>query len=177
MKDTFSQVSGDNVGAPIRVIVVMGPSGCGKTTVGSELARRASARFIDADHHHPITNVEKMRAGLALSDEDRVPWLQGLAELIHDDEGHVVLACSALKDQYRQILRQSRDDVLFSCLLVPKEELAHRLKMRAGHFFHPQLLDSQIATLQIPRGDEIDGSRPVSEIVTELAARASWKLS
>ncbi len=156
----------------------MGPSGCGKTTVGLALARSSGATFIDADDHHPLTNVEKMKAGVPLTDEDREPWLDGLACLLaaHSSK-RIVLACSALKARYRTRLTQGNANIAFACLEVPRDELTRRLAGRAGHFFPKALLHSQLTTLQLPEEGVIDGTQCVPAIVDELVRRTGWQSS
>jgi gluconokinase len=166
---------GDNVGFETETLVVMGVAGSGKSTVGQSLAEHTGAHFIDADAHHPLTNIEKMRAGIALSDDDRKPWLSTLAGLIIDPtHPRKVLACSALKDDYRSILRNGNHRVHFACLVVPQDELLRRLETRSTHFFKPELLDSQLRALEIPEGEQFDGTLAVHAIVTLLARRANW---
>jgi gluconokinase len=134
------------------LIVVMGVSGAGKTTVGRALADSLDATFLDADDFHPPANVAKMRAGQPLDDADRAPWLARLhAELARRAaRGEaVVLACSALKQAYRE--RISLDlDVRFVHLTGSREAIAARLASRSGHYMPPALLDSQFAALEAP---------------------------
>ena len=159
----------------------MGVAGAGKTTLGRALADSLGWRFRDADDFHPAANVERMRAGLPLGDDDRAPWLAALRELLARElaagEG-VVLACSALKRRYRAALVPATAPsgaVCFVCLRVRREELARRLTTRVGHFAPVGLLESQLGTLEEPGADEcalvLDGERPVDELVT-LARRA-----
>jgi len=136
----------------IDCIVVMGVSGSGKTTLGQGLSKKLSWPFFDADDFHPESNHKKLAAGIPLTDDDRAPWLQTLAELIrsHSEKGQsIVLACSALKGKYRNILRDGLK-VEFAYLKGSKELIAERLKTRKGHFMNPDLLDSQFATLEEP---------------------------
>lgn len=168
---------GDNVGRSYRAVVLMGPAGVGKTTVGQKLARRTSATFVDADDHHPPSNIEKMRRGEALADEDRWPWLQELAKLLSvaSADHKIVLACSALKTAYRTTLTRGDPMVLFMYLLVPTEELARRLTTRGGHFFDPRLLQSQLDVLEVPdEGSTLDGTLDAEDLVTLIAERAGW---
>ncbi|KAK0407670.1 hypothetical protein QR680_003523 [Steinernema hermaphroditum] len=135
-------------------IVVMGVSGCGKTTVGSELARRLGFHFCDADDFHSEENKQKMANGVPLTDDDRLPWLQTLSQLPFRHE-KLVLACSALKQQYRRILAEHSPSHLFVFLDVPGEELKRRLCTRQGHYFKVNMLDSQLATLERPHGNDL----------------------
>jgi carbohydrate kinase (thermoresistant glucokinase family) len=132
--------------------VVMGVSGCGKTTLGAQLASRLNVPFFDADDFHPPCNIDKMKRGIALDDDDRRPWLISLSRLLaeHTQSG-VVLACSALKESYRDILRSGVETKLqFIFLQATRDELLTRMKNRTGHFMPPELLDSQFADLEIP---------------------------
>jgi gluconokinase len=144
---------------PFFSIVVMGVSGSGKSTLAEALARRRGATFVDADDHHPVGNRQKMAAGIPLDDADRAPWLAKLAALLSEAarrEAPVVLACSALKRRYRDVLRDSvaPGEVRFLFLDVPRPLLESRLVGRAGHFFSPALLTSQLDTLEPPAADE-----------------------
>lgn len=138
----------------IMVIVLMGVTGCGKTTVGKMLANQLGWEFYDADDFHPEANVEKMRNGIALNDEDRVPWLQALANLIEsaDEQKHnIILACSALKHNYRKLLRHDLKPVRFIYLKGPHELIKERLEARKGHYMNPVLLQSQFQALEEPK--------------------------
>ncbi len=142
-------------------LVIMGPAGCGKTTLGRRLAELLQAQFVDADDYHSAENVEKMRAGVSLTDADRAPWLARLALLL-EEEPRTVLACSALKRSYRTALRREETKVTFVFPDVPMEELEARLKKRTGHYAGASLLGSQLATLEKPVDEpealRIDGS-------------------
>jgi len=134
------------------IVVVMGVSGCGKSTVGQLLAQRLCCPFSDADAFHPPANIAKMRRGLALTDEDRWPWLRAIRTAIVTsiarEEDHV-LACSALKDSYRRVLAED-GDVLFVHLTGDPALIRERLGARRDHFFDPALLQDQLDTLEAP---------------------------
>jgi gluconokinase len=135
-------------------IVVMGVSGCGKTTVGRSLADRLKATFLDADDFHPIANVEKMRAGTPLNDEDRAPWLARLNRELRErslrDE-HVVLACSALKSRYRDAIGVGLPHMDWIFLDGSFEVIAERMRARANHYMPETLLRSQFEALERPQ--------------------------
>lgn len=134
------------------VVVLMGVCGCGKTTVGRALAAEMGWRFLDADDFHPEANVARMRAGVPLTDADRWPWLDRLAAesaAINARGEHAVLACSALRQAYRERLARG-GDVRFVYLKGDRATIAPRLGARAGHYMPASLLDSQLATLEEP---------------------------
>jgi len=132
----------------------MGVSSSGKSSVGAAIARRLHAPFLDGDGYHPDANVEKMRAGIALTDEDRWPWLEALALALHEaaaGKGVAVGACSALRRAYRDYLvEQSGEEILFVHLHGPKEVIAERIARRKHEYMPASLLDSQFATLEVP---------------------------
>jgi carbohydrate kinase (thermoresistant glucokinase family) len=138
-------------------IVVMGVSGCGKSTIGIALASRLGWPFEEGDRYHLPSSLEKMAAHTPLEDADRWPWLEKLAELIrrHEAAGQSsVLACSALKRAYRDVLRSGAPRVRFLHLHGAQEVLQARLDARKGHFFPPDLLATQYATLEPLASDE-----------------------
>lgn len=135
-------------------IVVMGVAGSGKTTVGEELAHRIGARFLDADSVHPAANVAKMSAGEPLTDDDRWPWLQRLAAELAGDE-RIVVACSALKRRYRDVLRTA-DGVRFVFLDVDRDTAHARAEHRVGHFMGAGMVASQFDALEPPADHEGD---------------------
>ena len=139
------------------ILVLMGVSGCGKTTIGAALARRLGWEFLEGDALHPPANVTKMAAGTPLDDADRWPWLHAIAARIdawRADAISGVVACSALKRVYRDILIGPRDDVRLVYLSGSQNMIAARLAERRGHFMPPGLLDSQFRTLEKPGDDE-----------------------
>ena len=137
-----------------RALIVMGVSGSGKSTIGKALAERLGWTYEDGDDFHPPSNVAKMSAGQPLTDDDRWPWLRAIAaeiDRVAADGGHAVIACSALKRAYRDILVHGRDDVRIVYLDGSRELIAERMAARKNHFMPPGLLDSQFATLEAAR--------------------------
>ena len=157
---------------PHFTLVVMGVSGCGKSTVGRLVAERTGSEFLDADDFHPPANLEKMVAGIPLSDEDRLPWLESLRDRVRaeNESGRtVVLACSALKRAYRDILRGAGPQVVFAFLHGSREMLLRRLQARSDHFFPVELLDSQLSLLEVPRAAlELSISATPDELATQI---------
>jgi gluconokinase len=156
------------------VILLMGVSGAGKTTVGQLLGAELGWEFADGDNYHPAANVEKMRHGIPLTDTDRAPWLETLRRLIVDwlaTGKNAVLACSALKREYRQFLRVSAE-VRTVYLRGTPELLRQRLRSRHGHFMTEQMLASQLAALEEPEDAVVvDVDRPPAEIAAEVRMR------
>lgn len=153
--------------------VVMGVSGCGKSTVGRALAARLDLPFRDGDELHPAANIAKMARGEPLTDADRAPWLRAVAAALRPG---TVMACSALRRRYRDLLRADAPaEVVFIYLQGSRETLLGRMRHRDGHFMPPALLDSQIATLEEPEADEAHvavGIEPSTEaIVDTILAR------
>ena len=139
---------------PARIIIVMGVSSSGKSTAGQSVARRLHVPFLDGDGYHPPANVEKMRNGIALTDEDRWPWLEALSKALHeaaDKKGAAVGACSALRRAYRDFLtEQAGEPILFVYLDGSKELIRERMQRRQHEYMPLSLLDSQFATLEVP---------------------------
>lgn len=152
-------------------IVLMGVSGCGKSSVGQALSARLSIPYIDGDDLHPDSNVEKMRAGIALTDEDRWPWLDRVAHVLAT-QAPVIVGCSALRRIYRDRLRAGANGaVQFVHLSGAREVIAARMAQRSGHYMPVALLDSQFAALEPPGPDEaltVDISRPLPELIDFL---------
>jgi len=148
----------------VKEFVVLGVSGCGKSTVARALAERLGGDYLDADDFHPTTNKAKMAEGIALTDEDRWPWLDALnAELRGrtGKDGWLFLACSALRDSYRERLRRNLPELRFVYLKGTQRLIRNRLEKRLGHFMPPELLESQFETLEEPTDAitvEIDGT-------------------
>lgn len=149
----------------------MGVAGSGKSTVGALLAARLGLPFVDGDALHPPANVTKMAAGLPLDDDDRAPWLDAVGERLAS--GGVVVACSALRRAYRDRLREAAPAARFVLLHGTRELLAARLAARSDHFMPAALLDSQLATLELPTpGEEVrvyDIALPPAEIAADAA--------
>jgi gluconokinase len=157
------------------VIVLMGVAGAGKTTVGRALAKSLGWAFRDADDLHPAANVEKMRAGTPLDDADRAPWLASLNELVTrlvTRGTHGVLACSALRQSYREALLPAgvpRDTVAFVQLDVAQALAERRLTGRRGHYMPASLVASQFAVMEEPRDAlRVDAGPPVPEVVAQV---------
>ncbi len=156
-----------------RAIIVMGVSGCGKTSVAEGLAANLGAAFIEGDSLHPAVNVDKMSRGVALTDDDRWPWLDTIGRALADRLAagkSVVISCSALKEAYRDRLRKAAGGVLsFVFLKGSRELLMSRMAAREGHFMPVSLLDSQLATLEDPSGEPgvvtVDIDASIEEIV------------
>lgn len=165
-----------------RLLIVMGVSGCGKSSVGRRVASRMDWPFLEGDDLHPSANVAKMHAGLPLDDADRLPWLDAIGDWMDARRaagGTGVVACSALKRRYRDRLAKHRPGTCFAWLHVDRDELRRRLRHRHGHFMPAALLDSQLATLQIPQADEpafeVDANATLDTTVARLLA--AWKSS
>ncbi len=158
------------------IVIVMGVCGAGKTTVGEQLAERLGARFEEGDKYHPPANVEKMSIGTPLTDEDRWPWLEGIASRIDKWQSagtSAVIACSALKESYRQILVGDRPEVYILYLKGDAATLTERMQQRDHHFMPASLLPSQLATLEEPSPSDnvivADVRSPPQEIVETAA--------
>jgi gluconokinase len=136
----------------------MGVSGCGKSTVAPLLAQELGGIFIDGDELHPDANIAKMASGTPLTDQDREPWLREVGNRLTSASGTIVIACSALKRSYRDLIRAAAPDTAFAHLHGNRELLAKRLTTRPGHFMPVTLLDSQLATLE-PLGPDEQGAR------------------
>lgn len=165
------------------ITVLMGVTGSGKSTIGTLLAERLGVTFADGDDFHPAANKAKMAAGQPLNDEDRAGWLDALNRILlgwfQSSKGGV-LACSALKVQYREHLQKGlpKSAIVFCLLDGSKEMIAERLAARHHEYMNPKLLDSQIATLERPSDDEafpIINDRPPAEVVAEIVEHLQSK--
>lgn len=153
------------------IVVVMGVSGAGKTTIGGALARRLGWRFIDADDYHPPENVAKMAAGTPLADEDRWPWLDKLNRMLKK-QGNAVVACSALKEAYRERLTDGLASLRIVYLHGTPELIRSRMKARPHRYMPASLLDSQFAALEPPaHAIAIDVAAEPSVCVAAIVSR------
>lgn len=154
-------------------VVLMGVSGCGKSSVGAALSRGLGIPYREGDELHPAANVETMRAGIPLTDEDRWPWLERVA-LELNRRARLVIGCSALRRVYRDRIREGAGGhVHFVHLAGTREVIAARMAARKGHYMPLSLLDSQFATLEPPGPDEaltVDIDQPLDRIVDVIAA-------
>ena len=159
------------------IIIIMGVSGVGKTTVGRLLAKELGWNFYDADAFHSAANKDKMSRGVALTDEDRADWLMSLRQLLNrciETSRSAVLACSALKQEYRNVLRVN-DEVHFVYLQGSYQQIQVRMKERKDHYMKPEMLASQFAILEEPNDAlKADISKSPKEIVAVI--RKEWKL-
>jgi carbohydrate kinase (thermoresistant glucokinase family) len=161
------------------VIVLIGPMGCGKTTIGKLVSASTGWRFADGDDFHPPGNIGKMAAGIPLDDDDRLPWLRSLGKLISRtiaDGENLILACSALKRQYRTLLGIDQKQVVSVYLKGTPELLQQRIAGRTNHYMNKDLLTSQLQTLEEPRDGLIMSIADKPEnIARELTLRISTK--
>ncbi|WP_412060406.1 gluconokinase [Rubrivirga sp. IMCC45206] len=163
----------------VRVVLLMGVSASGKSAVGEALAQALGWAYQDADDSHSDASLAKMARGEGLTDADRAPWLARLAALVdrRATEGPpTVLACSALKQRYRDTLGAGRPDVAAFWLDVPTAELARRLGDREGHVAGPDLLPSQLAAFEPPASGRLDGTRPIADLVADVTARLAERV-
>jgi len=156
------------------IVLLMGPAGSGKTTIGKLLAAKLSWEFADGDDFHPPANIEKMARGVGLTDEDRVPWLISIRDAMRQWQAqgrNVILACSALKRSYRELLGIN-SNVQLVYLKGSHELLQGRLRSRKGHYANEQLLASQLVDLEEPsEAITIDAASSPEEIVAEIRKR------
>lgn len=158
-----------------RFFILMGVSGCGKTSVGRLLAERLGWNFYDADDFHPPANIAKMAAGIPLDDDDRLPWLSSLHDLISAcrvENRPGVLACSALKERYRQILLDGNPNVQIVHLKGSFDLIQSRMMTRAGHYMKPSMLQSQFDALEAPVDAlTLDISMPMDQMVAVIMGK------
>ncbi|HEX6771629.1 MAG TPA: gluconokinase [Acidobacteriaceae bacterium] len=156
------------------ILVLMGVTASGKTTIGTRLAAAEGWEYAEGDDYHSAANKAKMHAGIPLTDEDRAPWLESLHDVLlrwHRSGKNGVMACSALRQAYRDVLSAGipKTELHFVLLEVEKAVLAERLAGRKGHYMSPALLESQLATLEMPRDAiRVDAERPPDEVVREI---------
>jgi gluconokinase len=155
-------------------VVVMGVAGCGKSEVGARIGASLGLPLVEGDHFHPASNVEKMRQGLALDDDDRAGWLRQLAAELAARPAGAVLTCSALKRAYRDTLRTGAPDLRFVHLALSPGQAADRVAARPGHFYPPSLVASQFAALEDPASEPgvvvLDAAAPIAEVVEHALA-------
>lgn len=161
-------------------IIVMGVSGSGKTTIGKYIAKKIPAIFQDGDDLHPESNISKMSNGIPLNDTDRLPWLRKIGEVARQylaEKQTIIIACSALKKKYRDLLREEIKPLRFIFLDGTYEQILQQVNQRKGHFMPEALLRSQFEALEIPGIEEVDVIRvpigkgetdEVMEVVTGL---------
>lgn len=157
---------------PLRA-VIMGVAGSGKSTIGASVAERLGADSLDADTAHPKENIDKMSAGIPLTDDDRWSWLSRLRDALESSE-RIVVTCSALKGSYRDVLRQA-GGVEFVYLAVDESTARERVRDREGHFMATDMVESQFEALEPPTTDEtdvttFDGGTPVGPLVDQVVA-------
>lgn len=156
------------------IIVIMGVSGSGKTTIGMKLSKKIGIHFFDGDDFHPKKNIEKMKKGIPLSTGDRKPWLNILATKIeewHSNNG-AILACSALKENYRSILTSKYKDIIWVFLSGTQNLIEERLKNRQDHYMKSDLLNSQFDDLEIPAyGIHVNISKSTDKIIDEITLK------
>ncbi len=166
-----------------RPIMIMGIMASGKSGIGKEIARRRGGVFVECDDWHPESNVAKMQAGIPLTDEDRQPWLERLADEVRrlsDDGALAVFSCSALKRAYREQLRQTLPDLLTVCLDIDASTATQRARGRVEHFMPSTLVDSQLATLERPlneRQTAIVDAVAEFDVVLEAVEQALQRLA
>lgn len=149
----------------------MGVAASGKTAVGTQIAQKLNWIFLDADNFHPPANIEKMKHGIPLNDQDRAPWLQRLRDELQRQvtaDHSVILACSALKESYRNLLRDEKTQPTFVYLDVDLKTIRDRLQHRTAHFFPKELMESQFAALEKPKDAIIvDARKPLNAVVDQ----------
>jgi gluconokinase len=153
------------------ICILMGVSGSGKSTIGGLLSERIGWPFFDGDDFHPVENIEKMRAGIPLTDADRLPWLTRLRDAIREVNGNAIFACSGLKQSYRAFLGEGISDLVWVYLRGDFALLQRRMEARQGHFMGAEMLRSQLETLEEPTDALIIGiDRDPGEIVGAIVS-------
>jgi gluconokinase len=157
----------------LKAVVVMGVASCGKTTIGEALAAHFDVPFIEGDRLHPPANIAKMSAGIPLNDDDRWPWLAEVGSALRGTSGRIA-SCSALKKSYRDAIAvAAQRPVTFVHLHGSREVLLQRISSRKGHFMPPSLLDSQLATLEMPTAVEAAVTIDIDQSTDEIVRRAA----
>jgi gluconokinase len=155
-------------------VVIMGVAGCGKSSFAAVLSQTLGWRLIEGDEFHPAENVNKMRAGIALTDADRAGWLDVLADELVAHGPYAVMTCSALKEAYRDRLRHSVPALRFVHLDLTREQSIARVTQRPGHYFQPTLVDSQFADLEKPVDEVgvivVDATQAIESIQAQVCA-------
>lgn len=150
------------------ICILMGVSGSGKSTIGQLLSQKLGWPFYDGDDFHPPENIVKMRQGIPLTDDDRHSWLSLLGTLISQNE-NAIIACSSLKESYREYLQGNRSDLIWIYLKGNYEQILERMQHRKQHFMKPEMLRSQFTTLEEPKNAlVIDISRAPEEIIAQI---------
>lgn len=160
------------------ILIIMGVSGSGKSTIAEKVGQKLGLPFYDADDFHPITNVEKMANGQPLNDADRQPWLEILAKNLAnwEHEKGAVLACSALKETYRQTLASKVKTINWIYLDGDFDLILNRMNQRKGHFMKAEMLQSQFEALEIPNyGLHVDISKPIETIIHTIVEKIEVK--
>ena len=159
------------------VFFICGVSGCGKSTIGQLLAEKLNIEFIDGDDFHPKANVDKMASGIPLTDEDRVGWLEAIHSYVSQKKHSLVVACSALKEKYRTVLRGELDTPMHWIFLTGSYELIlSRIKARKGHFMPEDLLQSQFDILEVANyAHQIDINNTKEDIVQQIIQKTKMK--
>tara|TARA_B100001750_G_scaffold247139_1_gene271875 strand:+ start:716 stop:1228 length:513 start_codon:yes stop_codon:yes gene_type:complete len=153
--------------------IIMGVAGSGKSSVGNLLSNKLDTVFLDGDDMHPPENITKMSSGQPLDDDDRHPWLQNIGKALKDESGSIIIACSALKKMYRDLIRETAgQEVIFIHLIGSLDLIKDRMSKRIGHFMPLSLLESQFETLETPEKPEnfipIDINQPLESIIEQL---------
>ena len=150
----------------------MGVSGCGKSTLGTQLAQSLKRKFIEGDDYHTPQSIEKMKSGQPLTDQDRIPWLKQLAQVLRDSDDPAILSCSALKYRYREILQSCTKPLFFIHLALDRDSAYERLTQRTDHFFEPSLLDDQFVQLEplkpTERGITLRAYLPPNQLINKV---------
>lgn len=157
-----------------KICIIMGVAGAGKSTIGKLLSEQLGWQFYDGDNFHPLENVEKMQRGLPLNDSDRYPWLKALRHLIDNlqtQQENAIIACSALKENYRELLQSKDDNIIWIYLQGNYQQIRERLQQREGHFMKSEMLNSQWEALEAPENAVvIDISLSPPDIVAKILA-------